>query len=85
MERGSEVEQEAARFWGIQVVVLGQESRVFLRRDPDGHKLEGHIGGETVYFPNTRNMRFNGVSGGAGFWEDPVFAQKSRDSFAEAA
>lgn len=68
----SEAQQEAPRFWGMQVVIFDQEDRVFLRRDPDGHKLEGHLGGGEVFFPNTRPLRFNGVSGGAALAEDPL-------------
>lgn len=67
-------EQVGDRFWGVQVIVFDQDDKVFLRRDPDGHKLEGHVEEQRVYFPNTRELRFNSVSGGAGFWEDPIAA-----------
>ena len=72
-EFGERVEE---RIWGVQVVILDQDNRVFLRRDPDGHKLEGHFGDGGVFFPNSRPLRFNSVSGGASMNEAPSDAAR---------
>jgi len=69
-------ERAEERIWGVQVVILDQDNRVFLRRDPDGHKLEGHFGDGGVFFPNSRSLRFNSVSGGASMNEAPSDAAR---------
>ncbi len=48
-----------------------------MRRDPDGGKIETHIvpGGEII-FPNSRDSRFNAVSGGIKKYEEPEAAAR---------
>lgn len=57
----------------IQVVIFDKQGRVWVARDPDGGKLETHIAQDgTVFFPNTRQSRFNAVSGGIKKGEEPL-------------
>jgi hypothetical protein len=90
IEKGKCEVGQSSRFWGVQVVIFDQEGRVFMRRDPDGNKLEGNIegveefglvgnreiGGYGVFISNSRPRKFNSVSGGAAFKEDPIEAAK---------
>lgn len=64
--------ESAARVWGVQVVIHDGDGRIFMRRDEDGRKTEGHRLKRGVVFTNSRDTRFNSVSGGGAWKENPI-------------
>ena len=64
--------ESVARVWGVQVVLHDGDGRIFMRRDEDGRKIEGHRLKKGVVFTNSRDTRFNSVSGGGAWGEDPL-------------
>ncbi len=64
--------ESKARVWGVQVVIHDGDDHIFVRRDEDGKKTEGHRLRQGVVFTNTRNTRFNSVSGGGAWEENPT-------------
>ncbi len=63
-------EQARKRAFGVQMLIFDNRDNLFVWHDPDGHKVEGQVLGETVIFPNSRQARLNASSGGGELYED---------------
>lgn len=63
------------REWGVQVVINDKTGRIFVRKDSEEGKIEGHMDELWRFSVSSQTSgRLNGVSGGFGRWEDPASA-----------